>query len=533
MKRVKIALSCLLTTLFPVCFCSGQVTSLKIIPKPTSVTNHITIHEVPEKQAVYIDPASGLDQDYIFGLLADGGFVPVATSKPEKALFVLKLNKQAAYQNNEAYKLSVFTPCCSQIVAEADARPGLHYAVQTFRQIIIRENGKVYLPACTIIDRPAFPWREFMLDVSRQFKSVSAVKGVLDEMARLKMNIFHFHLTDNQSWRIEIKKYPKLTEIGSKGNQSTLSEGIMPAAESWWSGRSGDFYTQEQIREIVQYAAQRDILVVPEIEMPAHVTASVYSYNWLGTTSKRLGKYVGDDQYDVTDPKVETFWKDVLSEIASLFPSNIIHIGQEETNYWHWEHAPWVNDFMKKHRIPTYADLQVWFINRVSGFLASKGYRAIMFNEINITGNNNSRYPAAKSEKILPDVIIQFWLGDVNLINRAIEEGHAVVNSDNSFVYLNYDYVQLPLEKVYSFNPIPEGVTDTKKILGIGSHLWTGRVAHDDVMWFQVCPRIAAIAETGWTPFADKNYDDFRLRLKPLESIWKAKGYIRNQIKCY
>src|SRR5690606_6144066 len=217
------------------------------------------------------------------------------------------------------------------------------------------------------------------------------------------------------------------------------------------------------------------IRVIPEIEVPGHVSASVYAYPWLGASSKRTGKFVAGDLYDVTDPKVIQFLHDVLDEIVSLFPGGVIHIGGDEANYAHGEQSEPINDFMKQKEIPTYADLQVWAINRLSTYIASKGYQMIGWNEI--TGDNvrgEAHIEASQSEKLAPGTIVQFWDGEVTLINKAIAKGYDVVNSNRFFTYLDYPYETTSLEKAYSFNPIPDGIApqDQKKILGLGCQLW-------------------------------------------------------------
>ena len=246
--------------------------------------------------------------------------------------------------------------------------------MQTLRQLAQQENGTVVVPSCVITDAPAFPWRAFMLDESRHFHGMAAVKDLLDEMARLKLNTFHWHLVDDPGWRIEIKKYPLLTERGSKRDFSHMD--ITP--EGWDSLHpERTYYTQDEIREVVRYAADRGIRIIPEIEVPGHASASILAYPWIGSTSRREGKAVTGDLYDVTDPKVEAFLHDILDEVIGLFPSKIVHIGGDEANYVHWKNSPEIMAFMKENGLPTCTDLQVWAINRMSKYLASKGCRMI------------------------------------------------------------------------------------------------------------------------------------------------------------
>ena len=202
-----------------------------------------------------------------------------------------------------------------------------------------------------------------MLDESRHFHGKQVVKNLLNEMARLKKNVFHWHLVDDPGWRIEIKKYPLLTQIGSKRDYSNMN--VSPA--SWDSLGFGDkFYTQDEIREIVKYADDRGIRIIPEIEFPGHASASILAYPWIGTSSRKENEAVNGDLYNVTDERMEGFYQDILDEVMSLFPSRIIHIGGDEANYAHWENSEEVKSFMIKNNIPTCSDLQVWAVNRMS-----------------------------------------------------------------------------------------------------------------------------------------------------------------------
>ena len=233
------------------------------------------------------------------------------------------------------------------------------------------------------------------------------------------------------------------------------------------------YYTQDEIREVVRYAADRGIRIIPEIEVPGHASASILAYPWIGSTSRREGKAVTGDLYDVTDPKVEAFLHDILDEVIGLFPSKIVHIGGDEANYVHWKNSPEIMAFMKENGLPTCTDLQVWAINRMSKYLASKGCRMIGWNEI--TGETvREGIQASQSEQLAPGTIVQFWDGDVSLVNKAIAKGYDVVNSNRFFTYVDYAYEVTPFEKAYSFDPIPEGLAekDKKKILGLGCQMW-------------------------------------------------------------
>ncbi|MDD3108228.1 MAG: beta-N-acetylhexosaminidase, partial [Alistipes sp.] len=471
----------------------AQEESITILPKPSKIIKMGDPTLLTGTTPVYLDEKAALDQAYITEILTEIGLQPLFVSKEKKAKIVFKLNAVPANNNDEAYRLAVMTPDTKKrIVATADKRQGLLYALQTLRQLGEPQQGGISFPGCIITDAPAFPWRAYMQDESRHFQGMQTVKNLLDELARLKMNTFHWHLVDDQGWRIEIKKYPLLTEVGSKRDFSNQNL----SSEEWdklHSERS--YYTQDEIREIVKYADVRGIKIVPEIEVPGHASASIMAYPWIGASSRREGKAVGGDLYDVSDPKVMEFLQDILDEVIRLFPSKIVHIGGDEANYTHWQNSEAVQAFMKENNIPTCSDLQVWAINRMSQYLAAKGCHMIGWNEI--TGDNirgEAHVQASQSEKLAEGTIVQFWDGDISLVNKAIEKGYNVVNSNRFFTYLDYPYEVTPLEKAYSFNPIPEGLADEDKakIWGTGCQMWGEFTPNLDRLYFQIFPRLAA-----------------------------------------
>ena len=366
MKNMLIALLAVLTLASG--SAAAQSARIEIVPKPAEIVAFENQAVYKDPVLVWLDPQAGLDRNYVEQTLRETGFSPIFVDKRKKADLVFRLNKTPLNNDDEAYRLAVQSPDSKkQIVARADAKEGLLYALQTLRQLAQQENGTVVVPSCVITDAPAFPWRAFMLDESRHFHGMAAVKDLLDEMARLKLNTFHWHLVDDPGWRIEIKKYPLLTERGSKRDFSHMD--ITP--EGWDSLHpERTYYTQDEIREVVRYAADRGIRIIPEIEVPGHASASILAYPWIGSTSRREGKAVTGDLYDVTDPKVEAFLHDILDEVIGLFPSKIVHIGGDEANYVHWKNSPEIMAFMKENGLPTCTDLQVWAINRMSKYLA-------------------------------------------------------------------------------------------------------------------------------------------------------------------
>lgn len=511
--------------------CTMQAQSIAVVPQPSEIicSSAPVILKNGIEIKVYITPEAELEKAYISDLLQEMNLSPVYVPKNKKARLVLEM-KPGVTGNPEGYLLNIDPKEKNPIHIQAETEAGLRYAMQTLRQLVYEQNGATCFPGCKIKDIPTFSWRAFMLDESRHFQGMATVKNLLDEMARLKMNTFHWHLVDDPGWRIEIKKYPLLTKIGSKRDFSHRE--ITPAGwDSIHSERT--YYTQDEIREIIQYAAIRGIRIIPEIEVPGHASASIAAYPWLGTSSRKEDKPVWGDLYQVTDPKVEQFLQDVLSEVVALFPSKIVHIGGDEAGFVHWQNDKDITAFMKANNLPTCSDLQLWAINRASAFLASKGCKMIGWNEI--TGDNirnEQHVEASKSEQLAAGTIVQFWDGEVSLVNKAIQKGYDVVNSNRLFTYLDYPYDAIPLEKAYSFNPIPENLPAnvSNKILGTGCQMWGEFTPTLERLYFQTFPRIAAYAECGWTENSKKDYKDFCNRMQKIQQIWDKKGYINTQL---
>lgn len=515
----------------------SQEEPLNIIPEPASVQLKKGTVQLKSTATIYVDQQFRIDTAYWESILKEMGLGSRWVRDPRNATLSFRLNTRAPQARDESYTLEIRNRGrLPEVRVQANDGNGLLYALQTLRQLVQKRGAdELSFPVCTISDKPAFSWRAFMLDESRNFHGKEMVKRLLDEMARLKLNTFHWHLVDDPAWRLEIKKYPLLTRIASRGNFGHMVhfQNAGSRLDSLFLDPPAQFYFQKDIREIVAYAHARGIVVIPEIEVPGHASASIFAYPWLGASSKLTGNPVHGDLYDVTDPKVEQFLHDVLDEVIALFPDGVVHIGGDEADYRRWEASKPVNDFMKAHAIPTYADLQVWAINRMSQYIASKGYRMIGWNEI--TGDNireETHVKAGQSERLAKGTLVQFWDGKVELVNKAIAQGYDVVNSDRHFTYLDYPYETTSLEKAYSFNPVPEGITkkDQQKILGIGAQMWGEFIPTSERLYYQTFPRIAALAETGWTPpQVKKSYEDFRKRLVPLERIWTDKGYIIHQ----
>ncbi|PCI34166.1 MAG: glycoside hydrolase family 20 [Flavobacteriaceae bacterium] len=421
----------------------------------------------------------------------------------------------------EAYELNIDT---QSITITAAGNNGWFYGIQSLRQLA---QKSIQIPTMTIKDSPRFSWRAYMLDESRYFHGEEFVKLLLDQMALLKMNVFHWHLVDDGGWRIEIKKYPKLTSIGSKRKDSEI--------ETWGSGKySGEphegFYTQKQIKNIVAYAADRNITIVPEFEMPGHSSAAIASYPWLGTLGKEMEVPVKFgrlyDNYDVTKPEVITFIHDVLTEIFALFPSKVIHIGGDEVGYKVWEESESVQQYMQENNIATPADLQIQFTNNISQFIEKNGRRMMGWNEIMGT-NIHKGFAEKKDDKeaettLAKNVVVHFWKGNIDLLTKAAREGYGIVNSLHSNTYLDYSHKSISLEKAYNFNPIPKDLAPEyhKNVYGLGCQMWSEWTPTNADIERQTYPRIAAFAEVGWTQTNNKDFNIFSSSLEQLKKHW-------------
>lgn len=466
----------------------------------------------------------------LHGWLTDDFVInPVLQQKKEdkqKGNINLALDNNVLPDQKEGYILEVKN---DGITIKANSKAGIIYGSQTLRQIIKEKNGHFVVQNGTVTDSPAFRWRAFMLDEARHFKGKEVVKNLLEEMVALKMNTFHWHLVDDQGWRIEIKKYPRLTEVGAFRDSTEINHFH---SDIFDGEPHGGFYTQEEIKEIIKYASDRNIQIVPEIEMPGHASASIAAYPWLGTIGEKINVpgYFGVmyDVYDVSNPRVRTFLQDVLDEVIALFPSPVIHIGGDEVRYNQWIDSKKVSDYMNKNNLKTPAELQVHFTNQMSNWISNKGKKMMGWNEI--TGETLHEYQSGNettiNNSLAPETIVHFWKGDPSLIDKTINKGYNIVNSYHVYTYLDYDYNSIPLAKSYSFNPIPEGISKDKQdlVLGLACQMWCEFIPNVQSMNKKVFPRIAAYAETGWTTLENKDYDNFLNSLKFFLHKWKKKG---------
>jgi hexosaminidase len=387
----------------------------------------------------------------------------------------------------------------------------------------------VTVPCVRIEDKPRLPWRGMLLDVSRHFFPKEFVKSFIDGLAMHKMNTFHWHLVDDQGWRLEIKKFPRLTEIGAwRVDRENLNWNERPAQQPGEKATYGGFYTQDDVREILAYAASRHVTVVPEIEMPGHCLSALAAYPELSCTGGPFtvppgGVWPNKDVYCPGNEKTFKFLEDVLTEVVALFPGDYIHIGGDEVDKSTWKTCPKCQARMKAEGLRTEEELQSWFIRRIERFLNSKGKKLIGWDEILEGG-------------LAPNAAVMSWRGNEGGI-AAAKAGHAVVMTPTSHCY--FDYYQgdaaveplaiggyLPLSKVYAFEPVPTelSVEQSAFIIGAQANLWSEYIPTPEHARYMIHPRIAAMAETGWTVRDGRDWAGFIERLETQLLRYEAAG---------
>ena len=416
--------------------------------------------------------------------------------------------------NDEGYELDVSK---NDITIKSKYAKGAFYAVQSLLQLLpLPSSANTFKIACiNIIDEPQFKYRGMHLDVGRHFFSVDFIKKYIDLMARLKMNTFHWHLTEDQGWRIEIKKYPKLQEIAAFRNETLI--GHYNDQPHQFNGKPyGGFYTQEQIKEVVAYAKTRQVTIIPEIEMPGHSQAAIAAYPELGCTGKQVEVATKWGVFDeVYCPKESTFkfLEDVIDEVLTLFPGKYIHIGGDEAPKTNWKNCTHCQKLIKKEGLKDEHGLQSYFIARMEKYINTKGKQIIGWDEILEGG-------------LAPNATVMSWRGTRGAI-QAAKEGHDVILTPGSHCY--FDHYQsenenealaiggfLPLEKVYHFNPIPEGLSDKEAtyVLGAQGNVWTEYMQTEKQVEYMAYPRAVALSEVLWSSSKHKNYSDFINRLE-------------------
>jgi len=501
-----------------------------IIPNPVSYVSQEGSFVLNSKTKVYLvnsNPELSKITDLHFASFMGNGLAVSKEKQVNSSNYILiELNKiPDETLSKEGYILDVSK---NNIVLKANTVSGLFYALQTFDQLFpVEEISKesIEIPACKIKDYPRFGWRGLMLDVSRHFFQKNEVKQYIDWMSKYKFNVLHWHLSDDNGWRIEIKGLPKLTEIGAWRVERFGSFGEREAPKEGEKTPYGGFFTQEDIKEIVKYAADQQITIVPEIDVPGHSMALLAAYPELSTLKEpkmvnpgsKFAEWHGDGTFTMTienslnpaDEKVYSVLDIIFGEIASLFPGNYIHLGGDECYHGYWEKDENCKALMKRENLKDAKELQSYFINRVTKIINSKGKKVIGWDEILYGG-------------LADGAAVMSWRGTEGGI-KAAKLGHEVVMSPNTFAYLDYVqgdpsvevpiYSKLSLKRAYEFEPVPEGV-DAKFILGGQGNLWTEKIPTLQHAFYMTYPRAFAIIESVWSPSSTKNWENFSSRVE-------------------
>ncbi len=460
-----------------------------------------------------------------------------STQKEAKARIILDLNPQLPA---EAYKLNVSK---EQVRIEASRPAGFYYALQTLKQLMPRnvmagvatsDHSQWSLPSVKIEDAPRFEWRGFMLDEGRHFFGKDEIKRVIDMMAIYKMNRFHWHLTEDQGWRIEIKKYPKLTETGAWRNSKVLAYGdVKPDGE-----RYGGFYTQKDIKEIVAYAKKKFIEIIPEIDIPGHSQAAVAAYpEFLACDPENkhevwLQQGISTDVINVANPKAMQFAKEVIDELTELFPFNYIHLGGDECPTNKWQKNDECKKLLSEIGSSNFRDLQIYFYKQLKDYIATKPAdqqrQLIFWNEV-LHGNTSI---------LGNDITIMAWIGANAAAKQAAKQGMNTILSPQIPYYINRKQSKLPtepmsqghgtetVEAVYNYQPLKDVDAALQPYYkGVQANFWTEWVTEPSVLEYLMLPRLAAVAEAGWTPQEKRNYEDFKERIRKDAELYDLKGW--------
>jgi hexosaminidase len=519
-KSTFLAMFCLLAMLGNSKQAFGQA-SAPMIPKPVEVKNFAGTFQLTAKSKVVV-PAGNTEieeivQSFAGQLASIIGQKPEIVSRNQKQSIEFKINGLFNSRlGNEGYSLSV-TP--KMITISANKPAGLFYGAQTLLQMVplAKTNAPILLACTEITDYPRFGWRGLMLDVSRHFFTTEEVKRFIDQMAKYKFNVFHWHLTDNQGWRIEIKGLPQLTKVGAWRVVRTGNFGYFAPPADGEQSTDGGFYTQDEVREIVKYAQERYVTIVPEIDVPGHSLAFIASYPEASCTQVQYlvnaGFPTGADvvlcagNEDVFK-KLET----IFSEVASLFPGKYIHIGGDEADKAFWKKCPKCQERMKQENLKNEEELQSYFIKRVSKMLESNGKKLIGWDEILEGG-------------LAPDAAVMSWRGTEGGA-AAAKAGHPVVMTPNQYCYLDHTQGENVIERygilfccfmrmkeAYKFDPLT-GVTDSAYVLGGQGNLWTEMVPNYRRAEYMIWPRALALSEVLWSPKANRDWDEFVPRVE-------------------
>lgn len=539
MKRISFNLMGVLCILFSTCFyaCSEKRTlnsDYEIIPKPLDVNckgdasfllkdgvaviypeNNRKMQDNAEFLVDYVERQTGVKLTSHAGMPVDGAIC---------------LTLDLSDDNAEAYKLIVND---KRVCISGASEAGVFYGIQTLRKSLpVAQDINVNLSAVEIYDKPRFAYRGAMLDVARHFYTVDEVKTFIDMLALHNINRFHWHLTDDQGWRIEIKKYPKLMSVASERKETVVGR--------WYSGiydgkPYGGYYTQDELRDVIDYAAKRHITIIPEVDLPGHMQAALTAYPELGCTG---GPYevrtiwgVSQDVLCVGNDFTLQFVKDVLSEVADIFPSEYIHIGGDECPKVRWEKCPKCQERIKSLGLKSDTKhtkeqrLQSYMIQEAAKYLKEKGKRIIGWTEILEGG-------------LVPDATLMSWIGESGGIEAA-HQHHDVIMTPNTYLY--FDYYQskkvedeplaiggyLPIDRTYNYEPMPKELTPEEQqyIKGVQANLWTEYIPVFSQVQYMVLPRLGAAAEVQWSDPTKKNYKDFLRRVPHLIAVYDCYGW--------
>ena len=496
------------------------VAEISIVPKPSEMSVHEGSFSFSKNTTVFIDndnqkPAA----HYLSDLFKNAAGYPIAISNSkDKATLVFSKDENI---KPEAYHLEV-TP--KKIHIKASDAAGYFYAIQSLRQLlpanieIANSSEKNWLvPSVVITDQPRFSWRGMHMDFSRHFFNIDEVKTFLNYMALYKLNTYHMHLTDDEGWRIEIKKYPLLTEKGAWRVESRHDKTCKELAktdplyvidEQNYHLRDGQkmyggFFTQVQIKEIIAYAAERQIEVIPEIDMPGHLKAAIENYPFLSCTNEAGWGDTFSHPACLGKETTYEFTENILAEIADLFPSQYIHIGGDEVSIQSWKECPLCQKAIKDHHLKNEHELQSHFNKEIEVFLNSKGKKLLGWDEI-VEGG------------LSKDATVMWWRNWApTMRDLTTEHGNDIIITPCFEYYFDAQHAVTPFEKVYQYEPVPENFTakQAKHVLGVQANLWSEMIPNFKRLQYMAFPRMLALAETAWTSKADKNYADFQRRM--------------------
>lgn len=502
-------------------FCvKSQNPDLNLIPKPQSVELKSGTFKIDKNTTVYSEPEFEIAGNFLNDFLQNGARFQLKNASKSDAKIVFEKDNS---QPSEGYFLDISD---SKITIKSADSSGAFYAIQTLRQLLpaelegplTPEGGTITLPHLTISDFPKFQYRGMHLDCARHFFDVEFVKKYIANLAMLKMNKFHWHLTDDQGWRVEIKKYHKLTSKGAF-REETLIGHYNETPQKFDGKRYGGFYTQEEIKEVVAFAEKHNVTIIPEIEMPGHAQAAISAYPELGCTGKQIPVATTWGVFeDIFCPNENTFTflENVLSEVMPLFPGEYIHIGGDEAPKIQWKNCAHCQKLIKDLNLKNEHGLQSYFIQRIEKFVNSKGKKIIGWDEILEGG-------------LAPNATVMSWRGMQGGIDAA-KQKHYVIMTPNSHAY--FDYYQsdkpseplaiggfIPLKKVYSFNPIPTELNaeEAKYILGAQANLWTEYIQNGKQVEYMVFPRVLALSEVTWngpSQNLENDYPEFLSRFE-------------------